>query len=397
MAYNPELWESVRTVLTAASEQRFIDLLHVAGLDPKTDLRGGDLRNCDLSGQDFAGCDFTGTDVTGVDFAETILNGADLSGAIGLDHARNVDRAVRDRHTKWPASILVPEWADAAGRDAFGPWASFTITPKTGPSVIQRLRWIPPGTFRIGSPRREPGRYDDEDKGTHITIARGFWLFETPCTQALWTAVMGENDNPSEFKSPNRPIETVSFEDAQRFIRRLNNRRKKRRLSLALPSEAQWEYACRAGTKTATYAGPMRILGDNNAPVLDEIAWYAGNCGRDFDLANGLDISDWPARQYQDARGGTHPVGLKKPNGWGLHDMLGNVWEWCADEWHENHEGIPADGTARDSGSSAAGRVIRGGSWNGDARDVRAACRGGGGPSNRFDILGFRCARGHLA
>ena len=123
----------------------------------------------------------------------------------------------------------------------------------------------------------------------------------------------------------------MSWDDCQEFVKRLNGRLEG--LELSLPSEAQWEYACRAGTTTATYAGDLEILGDNNAPVLDGIAWYGGNCGVEFELANGYDMSVWPEKQYEFERGGTHPVGQKRANGWGLYDMLGNVWEWCADEY----------------------------------------------------------------
>jgi formylglycine-generating enzyme required for sulfatase activity len=167
-------------------------------------------------------------------------------------------------------------------------------------------------------------------------------------------------------------------------------------LNLGLPSEAQWEYACRAGTTTATDAGDMRILGDYNAPVLDAIAWYGGNSGVGFELDNGYDSSGWQGKQYDHTRAGTRAVAQKAANPWGLYDMLGNVWEWCADEWHSTYNGAPTDGsawigTSRHGG--AAYRVVRGGFWDDGARGVRAACRLRGGPAFRRGLIGFRCAR----
>jgi formylglycine-generating enzyme required for sulfatase activity len=210
-------------------------------------------------------------------------------------------------------------------------------------------------------------------------------LFDTPCTQALWEAVMG--DNPSRFQSPERPVEQVSWEEVQEFLRRIEERVP----GLALPTEAQWEYACRAGTQTATYAGDLEILGDSNAPLLDAIAWYSGNSGVGFELDNGWDSSNWPEKQYLHERAGTHPVGLKEPNAWGLYDMLGNVWEWCAD-------GIRPYGSESVTdpiGPTKAGaeRVLRGGAWILDARVVRSASRIAYDPGYRFVNFGFRCAR----
>jgi formylglycine-generating enzyme required for sulfatase activity len=223
-----------------------------------------------------------------------------------------------------------------------------------------------------------------------VTLARGFWLFDTPCTQALWEAVMG--NNPSGFQSPTRPVESVSYDDAASFINALNGRIPG--LGLSLPSEAQWEYACRAGTATATYAGALDIVGRNNAPVLDAIAWYGGNSGEGFDLERGHDSRPWPEKQYRHTKAGTRPVGLKRPNQWGLHDMLGNVWEWCLDHWHDTYDGAPADGSAwLEARESAALRVLRGGSWNDEARDVRSSYRDRNNPANCNDYLGFRCVR----
>jgi formylglycine-generating enzyme required for sulfatase activity len=270
-----------------------------------------------------------------------------------------------------------PAWAEAWGRDEYGAWVTF----RAG-EVVQRMRWIPPGTFWMGSPEDEPGRYAHEGPRHEEVIPRGFWMFDTPCTQALWQEVMGKN--PSRFRSPDRPVERVSWDDCQEFIRRWNVRFEG--LSLTLPTEAQWEYACRAGTETATYAGPMEIKGQNNAPILHEIAWYGGNSGLDFDLADGWTASDWPEKQFEFAQAGTHPVGRKRANPWGLYDMLGNVWEWCADLWTDDYT---TTSRAALEGSSAV-RVLRGGSWLVYARYVRAACRIRFEPGYRLDSLGFR-------
>jgi formylglycine-generating enzyme required for sulfatase activity len=277
-----------------------------------------------------------------------------------------------------------PDWASGWGQDRFGVYVAFTIR-----AVTQRLRWIPPGRFLMGSPNGEEGRFSAEGPRHEVTLAEGFWLFDTPCTQALWQAVMGEN--PSRFKSPTRPVEQVSFEDVRGFLDKLNGLVPD--LGLTLPSEAQWEYACRAGTETATYAGDMRIVGERNVPVLDAIAWYSGNSGVGFELDNGYDSSDWKEKQYDHTRAGTRPVAQKAANPWGLYDMLGNVWEWCDDRWHDSYRGAPTDGSAWIDPGGAADRVVRGGSWINIARLVRAAFRNGYDPAFGYDLLGFRCAR----
>ena len=304
-----------------------------------------------------------------------------------------------------PPSPPKPPWASASGTDRFGPWADIAVPGTKGQTVTQRLRLIPAGTFQMGSPDDEPGRYHFEGPRHPVTIAEPFWMFDTPCTQALWEAVMG--NNPSHFKSATRPVETVSFDDAKKFLTAID--RLIPDLNLSLPSEARWEYACRAGSDDATYAGPIAILGAYNAPVLDAIAWYGGNSGQDFELNNGVDSSRWPEKQYNHTKAGTHPVAKKKPNDFGLYDMLGNVWEWCEDRWHDTYDGAPADGSAWLAGSTAR-RVIRGGSWYVGARIARAGYRGGswldearlaraGGrfvivPEVRLSDLGFRCVRG---
>ncbi len=185
---------------------------------------------------------------------------------------------VADPSPAGPPVPAKPDWADSIVRDSYGVFVTIVVPAGSGELVTQRLRWIPPGRFMMGS--HEAGRYEWEGPAHEVSIGRGFWLFDTPCTQALWQAVMG--DNPSRFRSPDRPVENVSFEDVQKFLTRINMALPG--LELTLPSEAQWEYACRAGTEAATYAGPMVIEGANNAPVLDAIAWYGGNSGRGFEL-----------------------------------------------------------------------------------------------------------------
>ena len=282
-------------------------------------------------------------------------------------------------------------WASGMGRDRFGLWADFEVN-----DIRQRLRYCPPGRFLMGSPEDEAGRYDDEGPQTEITFTEGFWLFDTPVTQVLYDAVMGEN--PSRFISPTRPVEQVDWRQAWKFIDTLSAR--VAGLELRLPSEAEWEYACRAGTPEATYAGPMEIFGQNNAPILDSIAWYGGNSGIDFDLDEGHDSSNWPEKQHEHSKAGTRLVHLKRANPWGLHDMIGNVWEWCEDEWHDSHEGASVEGLPRTSSQHENGessRVIRGGSWSYDARYCRAASRYWYAPDNRSNYLGFRPARGQVS
>jgi formylglycine-generating enzyme required for sulfatase activity len=138
-----------------------------------------------------------------------------------------------------------------------------------------------------------------------------------------------------------------------------------------------------------------------DAAALDSIAWYGGNSGVNYDLAEGEDTTSgswWSGKQkqYPHHRAGTRQVKGKLPNAWGLYDMLGNVWEWTQDSWHENYEGAPTDGSAWDTTEAGAARVVRGGSWDGDARHCRSACRRRGAPGNRYSALGFRCARAQV-
>jgi formylglycine-generating enzyme required for sulfatase activity len=217
------------------------------------------------------------------------------------------------------------------------------------------FRYCPPGNFMMSSPETEEGRIDNE-KQVPVRITKGFWLAEMECTQASWQAVMGEN--PSDFKgSEQLPVENVSWEDVQGLIGKMN-----RAGGLpagwkwALPTEAQWEYACRAGTTTAFSFG-------------DTLTSRQAN------------FSDSKIRK-------TVSVGSYTANAWGLHDMHGNVWEWCAD-WY----GKELTGGADPLGASTgAFRVIRGGSWSNLAAYCCAAFRSDLEPGYRSSILGFRPA-----
>jgi formylglycine-generating enzyme required for sulfatase activity len=228
--------------------------------------------------------------------------------------------------------------------------------------VVQRLRHIHPGRFLMGSPESELGRWEDEGPQHVVELSEGYWLADTPCTQALWEAVMGQN--PSAFVTPKNPVERVSWDDCQEFLRRLNEQVPG--LHARLPSEAEWEYACRGGTSGATWMGELD--GDVTARVLDSIAWYGGN-----------------------SEGRTHPVGRKAANPFGLYDMLGNVLEWCQDVYGPYRAAAQVDPTGPTDGSK---RVDRGGSWGSGAWLVRAACRDESSPDCRDNFLGFRLARG---
>jgi formylglycine-generating enzyme required for sulfatase activity len=266
-----------------------------------------------------------------------------------------------------------PPWASGWGQDSYGVWVEFTVEGEGGP-VTQQMRWIPPGRFLMGSPEDEPGRWDAEGPQHQMTISTGFWLFDTPVTQALWLAVMREN--PSRFQSADvpssdRPVEKVSWNDCQEFLEKING--KLSGLELCLPNEAQWEYACRAGSTTALYTGPIAIDDNDVAPALDLIAWYSKNSGSE-----------------------THPVAQKQANDWGLYDMLGNVWEWTADPWHSGYKGAPENEKiweVEEAEKAGVLRVVRGGSWLSRARHCRSAYRSGDEPGSRFDRLGFRCVR----
>ena len=253
--------------------------------------------------------------------------------------------------------------------------------------VEYAFRWCPAGEFMMGSPESEEGRYDDETQH-RVTLTRGFWLLEMPVTQAMWKSVTG--NNPSYFKGDELPVEQVSWNDCYEFIRQLNALNiTPSGYRFSLPTEAQWEYACRAGTTTSTYGGEMKILGECNAPVLDSITWYAGNSSVGYTGSNSYDTKNWKKKQYPGGFAGTREVGQKKPNAWGLYDILGNVWEWCLDLYGAYPSGSVTDPVGPSNGSH---RVLRGGGWCSYASICRSASRYSKEPADRYIFIGFRLA-----
>ena len=232
--------------------------------------------------------------------------------------------------------------------------------------------WVPAGSFMMGS---ENG-WADEKPAHRVTISEGFYMGKYEVTQAQWQKVM--RNNPSNFKGANLPVEQVSWDDAVAFIARLNAQ--VGGYTYRLPTEAEWEYAARAGT-TGNYAGN-----------LDTMAWYANNSGQmQFDAD-----SIWRSNNKQYDRRlvenncKTHPVGGKLPNAFGLFDMHGNVMEWCEDWHHDSYLGAPTDGSAWLSGGEQKYRVLRGGAWDDIAHDCRSADRVPGAPDGRIPATGFR-------
>jgi len=242
-----------------------------------------------------------------------------------------------------------------------------------GGGVALSMVKIPAGCFSMGSPEDEPERSDDEGPQHEVTLG-AFFMAQTPITQAQWRAVAGwqkvERDlepDPSRFKGANRPVEQVSWLDALEFCRRLNQRTGQR---YGLPSEAQWEYACRAGSSTSFHFG---------ATLTPELANYDGN----EVYGNG------PKGTYRQQ---TINVASFPANGWGLHDMHGNVLEWCADHWHESYNFAPGDDQPWLIPAAAADerRLLRGGSWFNNPRRCRSASRDLYRPVVAFDDVGFR-------
>jgi formylglycine-generating enzyme required for sulfatase activity len=217
--------------------------------------------------------------------------------------------------------------------------------------------YIPPGLFKLGSPEHETGREHYESQH-FVVLPKGFYMQPTPLTQGQWKSVM-KGQNPSLQKGDDsRPVEQVAWHDVQVFIKKLNYYEGCE--IFALPTEAQWEFACRAGTPTAYYTG-------NTEADLESAGWYRDNSNEQ-----------------------THPVALKEPNRFGLYDMHGNVLEWVQDHWHDDYRDAPLDGSAWLDDTENQFRIVRGGCWTFAATECRSAFRGGYESLNRSGYVGFR-------
>ncbi len=255
----------------------------------------------------------------------------------------------------------------------------------TEPAIQLDLMLIPGGTFIMGSPLDELGRYDHEGLQHEGTVST-FLMGRYPVTQAQWRAVATRTDfkvnadldpDPAEFKGDNRPVEQVSWHDAVEFCDRLSRLTSK---TYRLPTEAEWEYACRAGTTTPFHFGET---------ITTDLANYRSKDDEHNPKEYPGHYGDGPKGLY---RKETTPVNYFHPlaNAWGLCDLHGNVWEWCQDHWHDNYEGAPTDGSAWLTENAKAGRVRRGGSWFDSPRLCRSAFRTDDIPDYRVNYLGFR-------
>ena len=253
-----------------------------------------------------------------------------------------------------------PPWADAWGDDRYGLWASVQVG-----SVLQRMRWLSAGTFMMGSPASEARRMENEGPQHEVTLTNDSWLADTACTQALWEAVMG--GNPSHFKGDaDLPVESVSWDDVQEFLAKFQGYLPDG-IEAVLPTEAEWEYACRAGSTTAFSFGDNITTDDVN---------YDGN----------YPYADASKGEYREK---TVAVKALPANKWGLYQMHGNVWEWCADDRRD----YAAIAMTNPSGATGGGSyAVRGGSWFLGAVNVRAARRLVGPRVDRDFGLGFRFA-----
>jgi formylglycine-generating enzyme required for sulfatase activity len=246
------------------------------------------------------------------------------------------------------------------------------FTEDLGRGVTLDMALIPGGNFLMGSPDTEKFRFGEEGPQRNVEVP-AFYMGKFEVTQAQWQAVaalpkikLDLNPSPSNFEGVDRPIQNVSWQEAAEFCARLS---KKTGRKWRLPSEAEWEYACRAGTMTPFY------YGEN---ITSELSNYDGR----EPYASG------PRGEF---RKQTMPVGKTGfPNAFGLYDMHGNMWEWCLDPWHENYRAAPLDGSVWESGGDASQRIVRGGAWNRPANNCRSAYRLKVQPGKRYDVIGFR-------
>ncbi|MFC1744728.1 bifunctional serine/threonine-protein kinase/formylglycine-generating enzyme family protein [Candidatus Riflebacteria bacterium] len=262
-------------------------------------------------------------------------------------------------------------------------------------SIGMKLRLVKPGDFLMGGSFDNPFTEDDEKPQHPVSISRPFFMGVHEVTQGQYEKVMGEKPSYFSNAGKNAPVEEVSWLEAKEFCKKLTAIDKTAGFLqeghfYRLPFEAEWEYVCRAGTRTPVYSGKLRQEKAKNWQMLDSISWYRGNSGVTY--KDGYDSSDWKEMQYPSKTVGTHPVGKKRPNPWGFFDMIGNVWEWCEDryETHYYEKSVKKDPKGPQKSSNKM-RVLRGGAWDSDVDFCHSAARiGQNSTEEKNNYSGFR-------
>lgn len=390
MAAAPSWVVKARAVAGAPADSRFDDLLRIAGLDAAHDLRFADLsgvsfRDCDLRGFDFTGarllgCDFTGARIVGARFDQAELDAVRPNG--------RTDATIASLHAAQDWEAYAKGWRRAAhlsADDHLPVGAVFSDALGIAPEMVV----VPAGGFWMGSPEGsggdqgdavEPGRYKEEGPRHRVTIAHRLAVGRFAVTFAEWDGAQAHPEwvaasglsprEPQDEKwgRSRRPVINVSWDDAQAYCHWLAAVTGK---PYRLPSEAEWEHCCRAGTETSFWWG---------ASISTSQANYDGNHG-------------YGGGNKGEFREKTTPVDSFGTNPWGLHQVHGNIWEWCQDEWHKSYKGAPDDGSAWQRQATGGRRVIRGGSWSNNPRVLRSASRDGDLAGIRTYNIGIRVVR----
>ncbi len=362
---------------------RFDELVRIAGLDRARDLRRGDWSGIDFSGCDLHGFDFSGARLWDCDFYHASITGArfdkaELGRAPAATGGKQSDVVLLHQHPDWPE--VCREWrrSESPTSDLYLPRHTIFRDAPFAPEMVV----IPAGRFTMGSPEDEPERYDDEGPHHEVTIESPFAMgrFAVTFDEYDWfcKATRAKKPRDQGWGRGRRPVINVSCEDAERYCAWLSEKTGE---EYRLPSEAEWEYACRAGSMTSFWWGSTITPKQANyrSSSAKEEVWGKGTWGK----------SVWGATTDA-AR--TEPVDAFESNSWGLYQMHGNVMEWCAHAWNDSYDGAPNDGSIWRAGDTSLA-ALRGGSWGNDPLRLRSAERNWSSRDNRNGNVGFRVSR----